>query len=146
MCTRADLGLEDKYIPSETCTTKGPRQRDGYNCGLFALQVITSLVHWGTEVSDSFNVSNGVKQCVILSPILFAMYIDGLLIIKLLSTLEKQGIGCHIGSKFVGALAYADDITLISPTVDGMRRMIKTCEDYAIEYNIMFNGQNSLNF
>ena len=95
-------------------------------------------VRWGTEVSDSFNVSNGVKQGGILSPILFAVYIDGLL-----STLEKQGIGCHIGSKFVGALAYADDITLISPTVDGMRRMIKTCEDYAKEYNIMFNGKKS---
>jgi len=39
------------------------------------------------------------------------MYIDDLLLL-----LSKAGVGCYIGSNFVGALAYADDIVLIAPT------------------------------
>ena len=33
-------------------------------------------VKWGNEHSDSFNVSNGVKQGGVISPLLFSCYID----------------------------------------------------------------------
>lgn len=39
-----------------------------------------------------------------LSPVLFCVYIDDLLLL-----LAKAGIGCHIGAHFVSALAYADN-------------------------------------
>ena len=68
----------------------------------------------------------GVKQGGVLSPILFCVYIDGLL-----SRLKCAGIGCHIGLYFVGGLAYADDIVLLAPTVDALRRMLKLCDNYA---------------
>jgi len=35
---------------------------------------------------------------------------------ELLIGLSKAGIGCYIGSNFVGALAYADDLLLIAPS------------------------------
>ena len=35
-------------------------------------------VKWGNEHSDSFNVSNGVKQGRVISPLLFCCYIDKL--------------------------------------------------------------------
>ena len=66
-------------------------------------------VKWGNTVSSEFNVSNEVKQGKVLSPILFAIYTDGLL-----KRLEETGVGCHMGSRFTGALAYADDITLLA--------------------------------
>ena len=55
-----------------------------------------------------FSVINGVKQGGVLSPILFAVYTDSLL--------ERWfvRVGCHMGSRFVGALPYADDITLLT--------------------------------
>ena len=59
---------------------------------------------------NEFTVSNGVKQGGVLSPILFAIYTDGLL-----KRLEETGVGCHMGSRFAGSLAYADDITLLAP-------------------------------
>lgn len=60
--------------------------------------------------SDTFIVRNGVKQGGVSSPILFCIYIDNLLI-----ELSSSGVGCYMGSIFIGDLAYADDIVLITP-------------------------------
>ena len=42
-----------------------------------------------------------------------------------------------ISDVFVGALAYADDVTLLAPTPQAMRHMLKICEDvfYCIQCN-----------
>ena len=57
--------------------------------------------------------------------------------------LKKKGIGCSIDHIFTGALGYADDIILICPSVTAMKEMLKICEDYANDYNILFNGKKS---
>ena len=80
-------------------------------------------VLWNGVVSHWFNVSNGVKQGGVLSPILFCVYIDGLLI-----SLCRAGLGCYIGHMFVGALVYADDLVLLAPTPHAMRLMLQFCE------------------
>ena len=72
----------------------------------------TLRVKWGHTVSNYFTVRNGVKQGDVLSPLLFAIYTDSLLI-----RLEKSGVGCHMGGHFTGSLAYADYITLLFPSI-----------------------------
>jgi hypothetical protein len=69
-------------------------------------------VKWNGIYSDSFNVLNGVRQGAILSPILFNVYID-----ELVLKLKKGKNGCWVGSEFYGCLIYADDIMLLAPTV-----------------------------
>ena len=69
-------------------------------------------VSWGSFMSDYFQVHNGVKQGGVISAIFFTLYID-----KLLLLLKTSGYGCHVDGVFRGALSYADDITLISPTI-----------------------------
>ena len=66
------------------------------------------------------------------------MYLDELLI-----GLSKAGIGCYIGSNFVGALAYADDLVLIAPSAAVSRKMLSICNDYACKYSMSFNAQKS---
>ena len=95
-------------------------------------------VKWGTCNSDSFIATNGVKAGEIISPILFCIYIDDLLL-----ELKKSGFGCYIGVNFIGALCYADDIMLLSPTVVGMKNMLLICEKYAKDHNILFNPVKS---
>ena len=85
-----------------------------------------------------FSVSNGVKQGGVLSPILFSVYLDGLLI-----KLMKKGVGCHMGNYFVGCLAYADDLTLIAPSRKALQIMINICEGYTAVYDVIFNGPKS---
>ena len=60
-------------------------------------------VRWNGVISDKFVASNGVKQGGIISPTLFCLYIDDLLI-----KLSKSGYGCYMGPHFCGALGYTD--------------------------------------
>jgi len=53
-------------------------------------------------MTDYFIALNEVKQGAVLSPILYCVYVDDLLLI-----LCKAGVGCFIDLHFVGALAYA---------------------------------------
>ena len=73
-------------------------------------------VQWNSADSTPFPLHNGVKQGGVLYPILFSMYIN-----SLLEKLKDSGLGCHVGCTFAGAFAYADDISLVSPSLSGLR-------------------------
>jgi len=81
---------------------------------------------------------NGVKQGGIVSPILFYVYIDGLLL-----RLRDSKTGCWIGNVYVGALAYTDDVTLLAPTPRAMRLQLGIFEAYAHEFRVVFNTAKS---
>merc|ERR1712179_845915 len=95
-------------------------------------------VKWNDILSDKFEVTNGVRQGGVLSPLFYSIYID-----DVLEKLKRNGIDCHIGHNFVGAFGYADDLILLSPSLTGLMNMIKICEDYACEHDILFNGKKS---
>ena len=43
----------------------------------------------------------------------------------------------------MGVYGYADDVSLFGPTVSGMREMLKTCETFAKQHDILFNASKS---
>ena len=96
------------------------------------------MVRWNGEVSNTFNVTNGVKQGGIMSPVLYCIYTDGLL-----NELENSGVGCYVGRVFSGAYAYADDLTILCPSVGALKEMIAICCNYAAEFDIKFNANKS---
>ena len=49
-------------------------------------------VKWNNTLSDQFSVMNDVKQGSVLSPILFAIYLD-----ELLERLQQTGVSCQMG-------------------------------------------------
>ena len=55
----------------------------------------------------------------------------------------KASVGCHIGSYYVGVLAYADDIVLLAPSPAAMRQMLQICDEYFNEHSIVFNGSKT---
>jgi len=65
-------------------------------------------VVWLNMMSASFHISYGVRQGGVLSPVLFSVYVDEL-IVKLMSS----EYGIYIGSLFCGRIFYADDIALL---------------------------------
>ena len=91
-------------------------------------------VKWGDAASDSFGISNGVKQGGVISPLLFSLYIDELFLL-----LKESGMGCHVELTYAGAFGYADDIALVAPSLSSLKQMIQICEQFAVSHSITFN-------
>ena len=95
-------------------------------------------VRWDSSFSESFSVCNGVRQGSILSPFLFAVYIDGLL-----NDLNSCGVGCYWGCSFAGAFSYADDVVLLAPCASAMRIMLEVCRSFAVSHKLEFNASKT---
>ena len=48
-------------------------------------------------------------------------------------------MGCYWGHRFVGALAYADDVVLLAPCASALRKLLSICESFAGSYGLCFN-------
>ncbi|CAL4144050.1 unnamed protein product, partial [Meganyctiphanes norvegica] len=90
-------------------------------------------------MSDSFYVSNGVRQGGILSPHLFNVYMDDLSV-----RLKRIYAGCKIANKIINHLFYADDLVLLCPSHRGLQELLQTCEQYAQMHDIIFNTKKSV--
>ena len=99
----------------------------------------SSCSRWNGVSTQSFTFLNGVKQGGVLSPILFTVYMDELLI-----RLKTFGIGCYVNNCYAGALCYADDISLLCPSLIGLNAMVKQCVDFAKEFNVIFNHKKTV--
>jgi hypothetical protein len=95
---------------------------------------LTAQCRWGDKCSFGFDVTTGVKQGGVLSPYLFAVYIDDLIVI-----LRSRQLGCHMVGLFLACLFYADDLTLVAPLRSVMQQLIDICYDYGREYCLSFN-------
>ena len=43
----------------------------------------------------------------------------------------------------MGVFCYADDLSLVCPFFTGIKEMLRTCEIYAEEHNILFSAKKS---
>ena len=91
-------------------------------------------IKWGQSLSCFFIVSNGVKQGGILSPRLFAVYVD-----NLSKQLSDARSGCFIGHQCINHVLYADEICLLAPSALGLQKLLEMCYDYSQDNDIIFN-------
>lgn len=47
------------------------------------------------------------------------------------------------GQYYMGAVCYAEDLTLLCPTSNGLAKMLKICEKYGNEYGVSFNAKKT---
>ena len=86
---------------------------------LYWYRTQTFCIKWGTMTSCFFSVSNGVRQGGILSPYLFAIYMDDLSV-----TLNNAKVGCHINNRCANHMLYADDLCVIAQSPRGLQSLL----------------------
>ncbi len=91
-------------------------------------------VKWASTVSHVCKGVNGIRQSGVISPILFTVDIDSLIM-----KLQSYKAGCWIVDHYYGCLLFADDIKLLSPSATGLQTMVDVCADFVQEYSITLN-------
>ena len=99
---------------------------------------LSCKVRWGNAYSDEFPVPLGTKQGGVMSPRLFATYVN-----DMIQLLRNNGVGCHILKLFLACILFADDLALIAPSRSGLQKMIDICNQYCNRYCLTFNAKKS---
>ena len=73
-----------------------------------------------------------------LSPCLIAIFIDS--VINKIICCDK---GCHLASRCVSNILYADDILLVSPSVTSLQSMFNICDEELQSLNMYINPSKS---
>ena len=81
-----------------------------------------TYINWDRHVSKFFKLSVGVRQGGVLSPLLFAIFIDGII-----QKAVDCNSGCFASFMFVNIFIHADDIILLAPTVTGLQCLLNVC-------------------
>ena len=100
-------------------------------------RVVRSILING-ERTEEFDVEAGVPQGAVLSPFLYAVYIN-----ELHKALRKDGLGVRVYGRLVPLLLYADDIVLLARNADEMEEMHKIVEEYARQWRFEVNHGKS---
>ena len=98
-------------------------------------------VRWNESFSSFFSVSSGVRQGSTLSPALFNVFINKIIVI-----LKLESLGCHINNTWIGCVLYADDIILMAASVRSLQRMLNKCNEVIGGLGLAFNCNKSCCF
>ena len=90
-----------------------------------------SCIKWNNVISDFFQIKFGVRQGSVLSPYLFAVYLDDI-VIKLSRSYQHVVI-----------VLYADDILLLTPSVCDLQCLLLECEAELKNVDMMINAKKS---
>ena len=100
---------------------------------VFCYQTQQLCIIWGGSTSHCFTISNGVRQGGILSPKIFALYMNGLT-----DKLSNSYAGCYINDKCINHIMYAYDICPMEPTATAMQNLLDICHNSGANNNNIF--------
>lgn len=95
-------------------------------------------VKWGNCQSGFAKCESGVRQGGILSPSLFNLVINDILI-----GLQNSNLGCFVRSECHNSYMYADDLILLSITITHMNRMTELCNAILSDLNMEINAKKT---
>ena len=96
--------------------------------------VVQSAVLVGEDQTEWFDLSTGVRQGCVMSPILFSLFINGLA-----RKINEVGKGVEVGGRQVRLLMYADDIVLLAESAEDLQRMLDVVTAYSTQWRFRLN-------
>ena len=105
---------------------------------LYAGQEAT--VRTGHETTDWFQIGKGVHQGCILSPCLFNLYADHII---LNAGLEEAQAGIKLAGRNISNLRYADDITLMAESEEELKSLLMKVKEESEKVGLKLNIQKT---
>ena len=96
--------------------------------------VVQGEVLVGDEQTEWFNLSTGVRQGCVMSPILFSLFINGLA-----KEINDKTKGIKVGERRVRLLLYADDIVLLAESAEDLQNMLDIVTKYSRQWRFRVN-------
>lgn len=94
---------------------------------------VSRIVLGGDDATAWFPIHQGVKQGAVLSPLLYAIFVD-----PLIREVEASGRGLVVDGIFVGAILYADDMCIMAESSDDLCALLKLVERYSLRWRFHF--------
>ena len=88
----------------------------------------------GDEQTEWFDLSTGVRQGCVMSPILFSLFINGLA-----KKINAETKGIKVGERRVRLLLYADDIVLLAESAKDLQKMLDIVTQYSRQWRFRVN-------
>lgn len=101
--------------------------------------VSVTCIKWNQHTSEFFNLRAGVRQGGVLSPVLFSVFIDGLV-----DKIKSANVGCYTSTVCLSVFLYADDILLIAPSVTALQTLLSVCEQELDSIDMCLNVAKSV--
>jgi hypothetical protein len=101
-------------------------------------KICASCIRWGSATSKFVTFDCGVRQGGVLSPHLFAIYIDGVI-----KKILQSKFCCKIRFTCVSIFMYADDLLLLSPSITFLQRIVRIAEDELTYLDMSINANKS---
>ena len=98
----------------------------------------TSAVLWNSSISHPFPIHQGVRQGAVLSPLLYSIFVNDLLL-----HLSSSGHGTSVNGIFCGSPMFADDLALVSESVSDLQSILNIVTHYANTWRYKLNASKS---
>lgn len=57
--------------------------------------------------------------------------------------LSSTPIGLRLDGRYANNLSYADDMVLVSPSIKGLQKLLKICEECARKHDLTYNSKKT---
>ena len=98
-----------------------------------------TCVKWNNFFSVMFKLNCGIRQGGVLSPYMFAIYID-----EIVHSIESLSTGCYLGSVCFSIILYADDMLLLAPSINALQKLLTVCETELRKLDLSINAKKSV--
>ena len=101
-------------------------------------QETENVIRINGMLSNTFTSEQGLRQEDNLSPVLFSLYINGLL-----RKIKESKLGVNLNGLTIGCLAYADDLVLVAHSGEHLQEMLNLVQDWCKQWRVLINVDKS---
>ena len=97
-----------------------------------------SAVKVKNDLTDWFEIQNGVKQGCILSPTLFSMFIN-----DLAEGINTAGLGVHCKGSIISSLLFADDLVILAENEVDLQGILDILSNWSNKWGIKMDSSKT---